>query len=426
MRICIVSQTFAPQEEGGAEIVARMSAQELSRHHDVFVLSLGKRGDRLMPTGERVGDDGIRVVRVNWRNSYLPEHKKPSVGRLEKARWHIKASVGAVSARDVKEILKREQVDLIYAHNCARMQPALFEASRELNIPMCLHLHDYALICPKSSMFNATGNCESPCFKCRVLTSRLKSDGDGMTVIAVSDALKQSYLRAGVLDKATWHVLRNENISKARLHQPLIGRDEARSDVFTFGYLGALAEEKGIEDLIRAFVTMPNRNSARLIVAGRGRDDYVAHLRSIAGDAPITFLGFRPPEDVYGVADAIVLPSHWREPQSLILIEAAVYGVPVIATRLGGTPEIVEEMSTGWCYDPGIPDALSDKMEKALSIGHQTWWAERDHLFPGIRNFKGTAEDSRYYERLNALLLQMQRPIAHHMQAFVNIAQEKP
>lgn len=417
MRICIVAQTFAPQEEGGAEIVARMCAKELSRHHEVFVLSLGMSGDRLAPTGESVGENGIRVVRVHWHNSYLPGHKKPLVGRIEKARWHLKASVGAVSAKEIKEILAREKVDLVYAHNSARMQPALFEASRQLNIPFCVHLHDYALLCPKSSMFSAAGNCDTPCLKCRVLTSRLKSDGEGMTAIAVSDALKQTYLRAGVLTKADWHVLRNENIREETLHLPFVGRDHARSEIFTFGYLGALSEEKGIEDLIRAFVDMPNRQSARLIIAGRGREDYVRHLKSIAGGAPVTFMGFTSSEKVYGVADAVVLPSRWREPQSLILIEAAVYGVPVIATNLGGTPEIVEDMKTGWCYDASVPGALTETMEKALSIGHGHWWEERDRLFPGIRNFKGTAEASRYYERLNALLVEAQRPEQFHLQA---------
>ena len=417
MRICIVAQTFAPQEEGGAEIVARMCARELARHHEVFVLSLGMSGDRLAPTGEATGEDGIRVVRVNWHNSYLPGHKKPLVGRIEKARWHLKASVGAVSAKEIREIFAREQVDLVYAHNSARMQPALFEASRQLNIPLCVHLHDYALLCPKSSMFNAGGNCDTPCLKCRVLTSRLKSDGDGMTAIAVSEALKQTYLRAGVLTKADWHVLRNENLREDKLHRPFVGRDSARSDIFTFGYLGALSEEKGIEDLIRAFVDMPNRRSAKLIIAGRGREDYVRHLQSIANGAPVTFMGFTPPEEVYGVADAVILPSRWREPQSLILIEAAAYGVPIIATNLGGTPEIVEDMKTGWCYDPSVAGSLAGVMEKALKIGHGNWWAERDKLFPGIRGFTGTAEASRYYERLNALLVEAQRPDHLYLQA---------
>lgn len=408
MRICIVAQTFSPQEEGGAEIVARMCAAELSRHHDVFVLSLGMEGDSLVPPGETIGTDGIRVVRVRWHNSYLPGPRKPAIGKVGKLAWHLRAAWGATSSSELKEIFTREKVDLVYAHNSARMQPALFEATRALNIPLCMHLHDYALLCPKSSMFRASGNCDEPCLECRVLTSRLKSDGDGVTVISVSEALKQRFLRNGMLENADWHVLINANRSETLFHAPLIGRETGASDIFTFGYLGALAEEKGVEDLIRAFVNMPQRGEAKLIVAGRGREDYVRHLHALAKDAPVSFLGFVPPEEVYKVADVIVVPSRWHEPQSLILMEAATYGVPVIGTERGGTPEILRDLQTGWCYDPDRPGALEDLLAKALSVGHENWWPQRDINFPGIRNFPGTSEASHYYQRLNDILVEAQ------------------
>lgn len=406
MKICIVAQTFAPQEEGGAEIVARMCAAELSRYHDVIILSLGLEGDAIAPPGESVNDDGIRVLRINWRNSYLPGPRKPAVGTLTKLAWHIRSALGATSTQEVKDLLKREKVDLVYAHNSARMQPAIFAATDTLNIPLCLHLHDYALLCPKSSMFRSSGNCEKPCLECRVLTSRIKSsNGDGVTAISVSDALRQRYLRNDVLPKADWHVLLNANRSEALFHAPLMGRKTGAGQRFTFGYLGALAEEKGIEDLIRGFLALPNPEKARLLIAGRGREDYVRHLKSLVGNAPVEFLGFVPPEDVYRVADVIVVPSRWHEPQSLILMEAATYGVPVIGTERGGTPEILRDLRTGWCYDPDKDGDLVQALERALAIGLERWWPERDTHFPGITEFKGTSEASQYYERLNDILV---------------------
>jgi glycosyltransferase involved in cell wall biosynthesis len=406
MKICIVAQTFAPQEEGGAEIVARICAAELSRHHDVIILSLGLEGDEIAPPGETVNDDGIRVLRVNWHNSYLPGPRKPAVGTMTKLVWHIRSALGATSAKDVKELLVREQIDLVYAHNSARMQPALFEATSALGIPLCLHLHDYALLCPKSSMFRGSGNCEKPCLQCRVLTARTKSsDGIGVTAISVSDALRQRFLQNSVLPKADWHVLINANRSEASFDASLFGRKSGTSEHFTFGYLGALAEEKGIEDLIRAFVRLPQSEKATLLIGGRGREDYVQHLKSLAGTSPIRFLGFVPPEDVYKMADVIVLPSRWHEPQSLILMEAATYGVPVIGTERGGTPEILRDLGTGWCYDPDEDDSLIKVMDRALNIGHARWWQERNIHFPGIAGFKGTSESSGYYRRLNDILV---------------------
>lgn len=406
MKICIVAQTFAPQEEGGAEIVARMCAAELSRYHDVIILSLGLEGDAIAPPGESVNGDGIRVLRINWRNTYLPGPRKPAVGKLTKLAWHIRSALGATSAQEVKELLRREKVDLVYAHNSARMQPAIFAATSALNIPLCLHLHDYALLCPKSSMFRSSGNCEKPCLECRVLTSRIKSsNGDGVTAISVSDALRQRYLRNNVLPKADWHVLLNANRSETLFDKPLMGRKTGVSERFTFGYLGALAEEKGIEDLIHGFLKLSHPEKARLVIAGRGRDDYVQHLKSLVGNAPIEFLGFVAPEDVYKAADVIVVPSRWHEPQSLILMEAATYGVPVIGTERGGTPEILRDLGTGWCYDPDRERSLVETLEKALAIGLERWWPDRDIHFPGIAGFKGTSEASRYYEKLNDILV---------------------
>lgn len=405
MKICIVAQTFAPQEEGGAEIVARMCAAELSRFHDVIILSLGLEGDEIAPPGETVNSDGIRVLRVNWHNSYLPGPRKPAVGKLAKFVWHLRSALGATSAEEVKALLLREKVDLVYAHNSARMQPAIFEATSALNIPLCLHLHDYAFLCPKSSMFRSSGNCEKPCVECRILTARIKSSqGEGVTAISVSDALRQRLLKNGVFPKADWHVLLNANRSEALFNAPLIGRREGRSEIFTFGYLGALAEEKGIEDLIRSFLKLSSDEPRTLLIAGRGREDYERHLKSLAADASIRFLGFVAPEEIYKVADAVVVPSRWHEPQSLILMEAATYGVPVIGTERGGTPEILRDLGTGWCYDPDKETALASVMERALAIGRENWWKQRDTHFPGIEGFEGTSEVSGYYNKLNDIL----------------------
>ena len=79
--------------------------------------------------------------------------------------------------------------------------------------------------------------------------------------------------------------------------------------------------------------------------------------------------------------------------------------MPVIATTRGGTPEIVDKQQTGWSYNPAQPDALSTLLNKALSTGQKKWWEKRNEFFPGFLNFKGMAEDTGYYERLEQILL---------------------
>ncbi len=406
MKICIVSQTFAPQEEGGAEISARLGAMELGQRHDVTVLALGKQGDPIAPPGETRLQGGIRVVRLAWNNSYLPLPRKSSAGFLRRANWHLRTAMGALCPEQLTQFLVREKFDLIYAQNSAYMQPALFIAARKANIPICLHLRDYGLLCPKTSMFRGGDNCERPCMDCSILTRRVREmSGADMTVIAVSDALRQRFLNNGVLQDANWHVMHNTNSTENIFDRSLVGRRQASAPVFTFGYLGAVSEEKGVSDLIRAFVSLAETKEARLIIAGRGRERDVVKMKRLANGAPVEFKGFIRPEDVYREADVIIVPSRWHEPQSRILVEAPVYGVPVIGTTRGGTAEIIKEHKTGWAYDPHKPKTLADLMAKALSMGQAAWWGNRDKFFPGITSFQGTAEQSGYYQRLERILL---------------------
>lgn len=407
MKICIVSQTFAPQEEGGAEMSARAGAIELAKKHDVTVLALGKEGDPLVPPGETRLASNIRVVRLPWKNSYLPGPRKPSVSVAHRARWHLRTALGALCVKGLTQFFKDENFNLIYAQNSSSMQPALFHAAEDASIPVCLHLRDYAMLCPKTSMFRREDNCEKPCLDCSLINRRLKMRGEGMTVIAVSHFVKQRFLENGVLSQADWHVMHNKNTPLHSFDKSVIGRSRPADQTFTFGYLGALAKEKGIADLVGAFNGLPSGAKARLVIAGRGRSGEEDCLKRLASSPNIEFRGFVTPQEIYRIADAIVVPSLWHEPQSRILVEAAVYGVPVIGTNRGGTPEILEEGRTGWCYDPHKRGALLNMLEKAVSIGPEQWWQRRDELFPGIAGFDGTAEQSGYYDRLEQILTQI-------------------
>ncbi|MEJ8307453.1 glycosyltransferase [Agrobacterium larrymoorei] len=406
MKICIVSQTFAPQAEGGAEISARAGATELAKKHDVTVLALGKSGDPLVPPGETRLASNVRVVRLPWKNSYLPGHLKPSVNFARRAAWHLRTAFGALCVEGLTEFFRRENFNLIYAQNSSYMQPAIFHAAEDAGIPICLHLRDYALLCPKTSMFRREDNCATPCFDCSLINRRLRLRGNGMTVIAVSNFVKQRFVENGVLAEADWHVMHNKNTPLQSFDTSIIGRAKPADQTFTFGYLGALAKEKGVPDLIEAFKASAAGSNARLVIAGRGRPGEEDTIKRLGSEANVEFRGYVTPQEIYRMADAVVVPSQWHEPQSRILVEAGVYGVPVISSNRGGTPEIVEAEKTGWCYDPEKPGALAKLLEKAVSIGPETWWQKRDELFPGIASFDGTAEQSGYYEKLERILTQ--------------------
>ncbi len=421
MKICIVSQTFAPQPEGGAEIVCRQLAQSLSGAHEVVVLSLGMTGNALAPPGEIISNAPYRLWRLPFHNSQLP-----SVGQLQmswggKLIWHLRSAIGAVAPADIRAFLKKEAFDLIYAHNAVRMQPALYKVAAEIGLPVVQHLHDYALLCARTTMFDHDRNCTVPCTECRILTARARvasrTVGD---VISVSRFVEDRYRAHGVFGNASMHVLHNFNLpDTSQVPRPAaIAKDDP--GVFTFAYLSALTPEKGVEILLstfRALCEQPGqRPPIQLLVAGRGDAGYQRKLRAMvagsAAEARVKWLGFVAPETVYDRADVVIVPSLWHEPQSRILIEAAGCGVPVIAAMTGGTTEVVNQCQTGWLYGATDSQQLLSLMQRAAQFKPDGWQREKAALFPGLTAFQGSIGQSDYLPALEDILLQAVRASA--------------
>jgi glycosyltransferase involved in cell wall biosynthesis len=114
------------------------------------------------------------------------------------------------------------------------------------------------------------------------------------------------------------------------------------------GYLGTLVPHKGVHVLLEAVIGLP-RDDWTLDVFGSPAVDpgYAARLRTLArGDARIRFQGPVPPseqERVFEGLDLLVLPSLWWENSPLSALEALAAGLPVVASRTGGVPEVVPE-----------------------------------------------------------------------------------
>jgi glycosyltransferase involved in cell wall biosynthesis len=155
--------------------------------------------------------------------------------------------------------------------------------------------------------------------------------------------------------------------------------DAARRDVL---FVGRLTPHKGIDVLIRALPT-----GARLVVVGsEGHDprpperEYPQLLRGLARGRDVRFLG--PVSDealraLYANAAAVVLPSVHRtcfgrfvavsELLGLVALEAMACGTPVIASRIGGVPEVVEDGVTGFLVEPGDVGQLGERISQLLA-----------------------------------------------------------
>jgi len=132
-------------------------------------------------------------------------------------------------------------------------------------------------------------------------------------------------------------------------------------------FAGRLSPEKGVDTLIDAVERLA---AVRLDVAGEGPDR--ARLEGLAarvGDDRVRFLGRLDRDGMDTLltdAIALVLPSRWYENQPMIVLEAFARGVPVVASDLGGTPELVRHGTDGFLVPPDDPGALASALQALL------------------------------------------------------------
>jgi glycosyltransferase involved in cell wall biosynthesis len=222
-------------------------------------------------------------------------------------------------------------------------------------------LHDYYLLCPRSTMFRNGENCEQVCLGCRpyaLLRRHLSSRVDAL--VGDSRFVLERHLRFGYFGATPKQGVIYPTY-RAGSTTPL---SETRSWPIRFGYLGQIVAAKGLEVLLKAVVRLPE-GSWSLDVAGRGPAAYERQLRARYEVPAIRFLGYvRRLEVFFPEIDVLVVPSVWNDPSPRVISEAYAYGVPVVGSKRGGIPESIEEGHTGFLFDPDRPEDLTVKMRR--------------------------------------------------------------
>ena len=136
------------------------------------------------------------------------------------------------------------------------------------------------------------------------------------------------------------------------------------------GFVGRLAGEKGAEVFVRAGLLMQTwLPAAHLIVIGEGPQEaeLIALVERFGLQARVHLAGVRRDMPaVYRELD-ILVSSSYSEAMPLVLMEAMASGLPVIATRVGGVPDVVEQGQTGWLVSPGDFEGIAAMVAQVLS-----------------------------------------------------------
>jgi glycosyltransferase involved in cell wall biosynthesis len=354
-----VSSVYPPHVIGGAEKVVEMLAEaQVARGHEVAAAYLTRDAQ---PAGER---HGVAVMPQQSRNLVWMEDVFASPRPMRTAN-KLGQLVGYRAAADFRRAIETFRPDIVHTHSMVELPPMIWAAIAASSARSVHTLHDYDLICSRASRFRDGKSCEALHTSCRITGAwKARFAGQIDAVAAVSQPVLDEHRR--------FALFRNLGDDRARVIWNAVDvaagqvRRERTGDMI-FGFLGRLVPEKGIETLLAACRLLPP-DGWRLRVAGRAQEGDGAY-RALAEGLPVDFLGFTDPRAFLDSIDLLVVPSIWREPFGLTVVEAFARGVPVIGARLGAITDLVGSVGGDWLVEPGDAPALAARMLRVMEQG---------------------------------------------------------
>lgn len=285
--------------------------------------------------------------------------------------------------------IKEFKPDIVHFHNISRgVSPSVLHAARRHNIAAIMTVHDWDQICPDGWFIYRDGK---PCkygFSSRCLISNCSrsSQHPKYRLYRLYNIFKLTLHRQIIRDNVDFLIAPSailadwlKNNLKARSVRVIPNYIDASridcepiEDTKRILYVGRLSKEKGIEYLVKAIpIILKEIPKAELVVVGAGfKKNLEGLVKSLDLSENVIFTGLIKGENLgklYQDAEVVVIPSIWAENCPIVALEAMAYGKPLIASRLGGLPELVEDGETGYLFEPKNPDDLADKVMRILS-----------------------------------------------------------
>ena len=347
MKICLINNLYQPYNRGGAERVTETIANGLVRAgYEVFIVCTKPRFAKL-----RITNYELRIYYLNSLYYYLDEF--PKFLRLV---WHLWDMFDLVNYFKVKRILRRENCDAVIANNLMGVGFLAVPAVKRLKIKLIQIVHDIQLIHPSGLLRFGEENKINTLLARNYagLMSRIVDSPD--IVIFPSRWLMDIHLDKIFFIKSKRIVLPNpiETSRKA------IGGNSAAG--FKFIFIGQIEEHKGVFLLIETFKTIKRKYpEAELTIAGNGSKRTEAEALG-AGVKFLDWPGEAAADKLLSSSHCLVYPSLVYENCPNAIQRALAAGLPVLASELGGIPELLSK-NAGILFKPADVEKLAEKME---------------------------------------------------------------
>jgi glycosyltransferase involved in cell wall biosynthesis len=362
---------------------------------DMRVLILHSRYLTGAASGEnRVVEDEARLLRQGGHGVTVWDPSPDATVGAALARTAGHAVWSAHAGAEVVRLIREQNAQIVHCHNLFPMlSPSVLRAAGGEGVGVVMTLHNYRLLCLPATFLREDRVCEAclgrvpwrgvvhRCYRGSSLASATLATSIALhraarsfesvrLFLAVSEFVRDKHVEAGfpterirVKPSFAWEAPRREGPGEY------------------FLYLGRLSAEKGAETAVEAW----RWASGRLVIVGDGPE--LEKLQRIA-PAGVEFRAPVLPAQVPGLlagARALLVPSVCYEGAPRAILEAYAAGVPVLASRTGGVPELVVDDVSGFLLPMREPQAwaeatirLGDERE-ALRLGEGAWrlWRER-------------------------------------------------
>ena len=335
---------------------------------------------------QRGGEDAvvaneIRMLAEHGHEvDYLSEDNESIRGVKERVFAAGRAFYSTHSARSIAARIDSFRPDIVHVHNFfATLSPSIFFAANEKRVPVALTLHNYRLVCANALLYRDGHPCEE-CVDRRtflpgVLHACYRSSRIGSAVVGGSMAL---HAAAGTWQKRVDRYIALTAFAARKISGYRVPMERIRvkpnftSDLGegTGGggfalFAGRLSQEKGIQILIEAdakgLLPMP------VHLVGDGPMDEILQQAATRQGTRLRPIGVKSREDLQKLmqrATVLVVPSIWYEGFPVVCVEALAAGLPILCSRIGGLPEIVEDGISGRLFPPGDAVALAYEMSR--------------------------------------------------------------
>ncbi|HWS83750.1 MAG TPA: glycosyltransferase family 4 protein [Ktedonobacteraceae bacterium] len=361
MRILMLAQFYPPDIGGEERHVRNLSIELVSRGHEVAVATFCLEGQPELEI-----DQGVRVYRIHTsmqRASFLFSNK---------ARPHAPPFPDPEALWSLRRVILHECPDIIHAHNW--IVHSFLPLKAWSKAKLVVTLHDYSLLCATKRLMYKDTVCSGPklqkCLKCTIkhygavkgvlttLTNAISARAERNVVdmfLPVSQAVAEGtqLTKHGVRHRMIPNFVPNDLSMTCDHTSPLLTQLPQENYLL---FVGDIMRDKGVEVLLRAYAEL--ESLVPLVLIGRSAANFsmdlppnVIRLQSWPHSAVMS---------AWSRCMVALVPSIWPDPCPTVAMEAMTFGKPIVASRIGGLSDIINDGETGFLVAPGNAHALCE------------------------------------------------------------------